>query len=89
MKLAMSVGQNKHYLCHEIQPRHFMQSATKGGIAKNVVRDAFEYIVAHFDQAFENVAQVLPDDFPFSLHELVKASADEKRKLIEQYCQEL
>lgn len=88
MKLAMSVGQNKHYLCHEIQPRHFMQSATKVGIAKNIVRDAFDYIIAHFDQAFENVVQVLPHDFPFSLHELVKASADEKRKLIEQYCQE-
>ncbi|MGU3575608.1 type II toxin-antitoxin system HipA family toxin [Brucellaceae bacterium C25G] len=89
MKLAMSVGQNKHYLCHEIQPRHFMQSAIKTGVSKMIMRDAFDYIMTHCETAFEDIVTVLPDDFPFSLHRLVKAFALEKLKLIEQYSKTL
>jgi len=32
LRLAMSVGDNRHYTVHEIQPRHFLQTAKRAGI---------------------------------------------------------
>jgi serine/threonine-protein kinase HipA len=42
MKLAMAVGDNRHYVIDGITPRHFVQTAAKAGIAASAVRALLE-----------------------------------------------
>lgn len=41
-KLAMSVGKNRHYLIHQVLPRHFMQTAEQAGISLKSVATIIE-----------------------------------------------
>jgi serine/threonine-protein kinase HipA len=42
MKLAMSVGDNRHYRIDEILPRHFYQTSEQAGLSKSLVRKAID-----------------------------------------------
>ncbi len=41
-KLAMSIGKNRHYLIHQVLPRHFMQTAEQAGISLKSVATTIE-----------------------------------------------
>lgn len=73
MKLAMSVGENRHYRIDDIQPRHFFQSAARAGIAKSVVDDAIDAVVTRMDGALSSLEDGLPADFPQELHASIGA----------------
>ncbi|MDM7852507.1 type II toxin-antitoxin system HipA family toxin [Pseudochrobactrum kiredjianiae] len=75
MKLAMSVGRNRHYRIDQIQPRHFMQMAAVANIPESVVRTAMAHVVEFGALAFEAVANKLPADFPEEIHTSVNAAA--------------
>lgn len=46
MGLAIALGDRNHYKVSEIQHRHFLQSSERAGLAKQLVRNATEDIVA-------------------------------------------
>lgn len=68
MKLAMAVGDRRHYRIAEIQPRHFLQTAAKTGLPKSLVQQTMEEITAAADDALNRVEQELPADFPEAVH---------------------
>ena len=39
MKVALAVGDSRHYVIQEIMPRHFVQTAAKSGIPASVSND--------------------------------------------------
>lgn len=41
VKLAMAVGDKRHYRLHEIQPRHFYQTGQKAGLRKEDIDELF------------------------------------------------
>ena len=55
-KLAMSIGKNRHYLIHQVLPRHFMQTAEQAGISLKSVATTIEELR---DTAKKSVAAVI------------------------------
>lgn len=55
-KLAMSFGKNRHYLIHQVLPRHFMQTAEQAGISLKSVAATIEELR---DTAAESVSNVI------------------------------
>lgn len=72
MKLAMSVGTNRHYRIGEIQERHFVQTGAAAGLPRVLVRDALDEMAATAGDAIEQVESELPSDFPAAIHDAVK-----------------
>ena len=75
MKLAMSVGDNNHYRIHEIQPRHFQQTATRAGLADGMVELALSQVSDALPDAIANVCRSLPDGFPQDLRDTIAEGA--------------
>lgn len=63
-KLAMAVGDSRHYVVETIMPRHFRQTAAKAGIDSSVVSAVFEEIQAAAPAAIAQVTASLPKAFP-------------------------
>ncbi len=72
MKLAMSVGTNRHYKIGEIQRRHFSQTGEEAGLPRTLVRDAIEETAARANQAMAQIESELPADFPAAIHSAVE-----------------
>ena len=70
-KLAMSVGEDRHYRIDEIQRRHFEQSGALAGMPKSLVKQAIEEIEARAPAALAKVEKALPKDFPEAIHQSV------------------
>jgi serine/threonine-protein kinase HipA len=71
MKLAMSVGNNRHYVVDEIAARHFVQSAEKAGIGKKVTIEVIDDVLSVVPHATQTVIDGLPTDFPPAIVEAV------------------
>ena len=67
MKLAMAVGNNRHYTLKSISGRHFVQSAEKGGLGHKIALDVIDDILNNGPKAVERVIAGLPSDFPAAL----------------------
>lgn len=75
MKLAMSVGDSRHYRLDEIRGRHFVQTAVRAGLSKKVAAETLGEVSASTKAAFDTVGGKLPDNFPTKLHASIKAGA--------------
>jgi serine/threonine-protein kinase HipA len=72
MKLAMSVGNSRHYRMEEIRGCHFLQTAERAGLPKSLARDALEEVAAAAAGAIQKVETELPAGFPDEIHPAVK-----------------
>jgi len=82
MKLAMSVGDNRHYVLHTIHPRHFVQSAEQAGVPGRVAESAMDALQERLPIAMERVATHLPSDFPKQLRSSVYSGIEERLKIM-------
>jgi serine/threonine-protein kinase HipA len=82
MKLAMSVGENRHYHIDEIQPRHFQQTAQRVGVPEGMAGMALEQISDAFPRALESVCASLPADFPAELRDSIADGALKRLRVI-------
>jgi serine/threonine-protein kinase HipA len=64
MKLAMAVGNNRHYRINTIVPRHFEESAALARLPKRSVERVFEELRDTAIAATEAVMKSLPPNFP-------------------------
>ena len=71
MKLAMAIGNSRHYRHHEIMPRHFLQSAAQGGMPAATVQAIFDELKADMPAALDAVYNDLPYDFPEDLRDSI------------------
>jgi serine/threonine-protein kinase HipA len=71
MRLAMSVGTNRHYRIGEIRGRHFVQTGKAASLAESVVLATIEEMAETAKRALQKVENTLPTDFPPALHESV------------------
>lgn len=83
MKLAMSMGDNRHYRIDEIAARHFAQTADKAGLPKALVRQAIEGVASGMPKAIDQLEAELPAGFPLALHEAVKAGTLARLRVLE------
>ena len=85
MKLALAVGNNRHYVIHELLPRHFLQTAVKKGIAATVVRKTFDEILEAEEAAITNVVNNLPKGFPQDLAESIVAGLRGRLRVVREH----
>jgi serine/threonine-protein kinase HipA len=71
LKLAMSVGDNRHYHLHEILPRHYFQTAKKAGVSDTVVETALGHTADRLPAAIEAACAKLPDSFPADIRDSI------------------
>ncbi len=83
MKMALAVGQNRHYVVTEIMPRHFEQTAAKSGIPASVVRSIFDEILESGQAAISKVLDDLPAAFPEKLTESIMGGLRSRLRLVE------
>jgi serine/threonine-protein kinase HipA len=82
MKLAMSMGDSRHYVLDRIAGRHFRQTAKKAGVPNALVEEAIGEIREHAEPALRAVEALLRADFPESIHMAVSRSVRERLKLL-------
>lgn len=75
MKLAMSVGDNRHYHIHEIQPRHFRQTAERAGMPEDMVDLALDQISENLPAAIERICATLHAGFPSDIRDSIAGAA--------------
>jgi len=73
VKLAMSVGNNRHYALHTIQGRHFVQTAQSAGLSGALAQQALHEIASEHASAFAAVEAQLPAAFPQQIHTTIMA----------------
>lgn len=85
MKLAMAVGDRRHYVIGTITPRHFMQTATSAGVPAALVQDIFDELVNTVPAAIDKVLSGLPADFPEPLAESITKGVRQRLRMFTQY----
>ncbi len=85
MKLAMSVGTNRHYRIDEIHARHFIQICDKAALPKSLVQTVIEEIAAKTDSAVAQIGNGLPADFPEEIHISVKTALETRLRGLVHY----
>lgn len=81
-KLAMSVGNKRHYPVDNIMPRHFLQTAELAGIGAPLMRTTFEDLSARAEKQVDAVIASLPPNFPDQLLSSVKAAIKKRARLL-------
>ncbi len=83
MRLAMSVGDSRHYILDTILPRHFIQSADNAGMPASVVQGAMSELQELAPKAIASVRANLPEDFPEAICTSIFGGMERRLKLIE------
>ncbi|GGL36074.1 type II toxin-antitoxin system HipA family toxin [Caulobacter rhizosphaerae] len=64
MKLAMAVGDKRHYRMADVAPRHFVQTGVAAGVAAQAVRSLLAQLAQDGPPALDQVLAQLPEGFP-------------------------
>jgi serine/threonine-protein kinase HipA len=81
MKLAMVAGKNRHDVVDRILPRHFVQTAGKGGIGGSEVEAILADLADMGEGAIDRVRSALPRGFPEDLTQSVVGGMRKRLKL--------
>lgn len=82
MKMAMSVGDSRHYRMDEIKGRHFIQTASRAGLAAALASEVLLEVADTANLAISRFEEQLPRDFPGEIHASVKAALMERLKSV-------
>ncbi len=81
-KLAMAVGENRHYRVNTIQPRHFSQTARSAGMPTAVADELLAEMAGATPRALDEVARALPPGFPATLVDRIAQGARRRLRTI-------
>ena len=79
MKLAMAIGNNRHYVVHTLVGRHFVQTAKSCGLPDKTVRGIIDQLADTAGASIDATMAKLPKDFPQAMTEQIAVGA--KRRL--------
>ena len=86
-KLAMAVGNSRHYAVDSVMPRHFVQTAAKAGIGVRLVTAILDELRARAPAAVERVTASLPKAFPAEVADTISNGFEARvRRLEEASC---
>jgi serine/threonine-protein kinase HipA len=73
MKLAMAVGDSRHYTINSITERHFVQTAAKASLGTNMTIEVIDDLLENGEAALERIVVALPSDFPEKIAQSIAA----------------
>jgi serine/threonine-protein kinase HipA len=68
IKMAMFVGNNRHYRMDEIRGNHFIQTAQRAKLPDYIAKEALEEVSSMARKAMQDIEKKLPPDFPEEVH---------------------
>lgn len=71
MRMAMSIGDSRHYRFDQIHGGHFVQTAMRAGLSRKRATDIIEEIAAIVPDALDTAANALPREFPPAIVDIV------------------
>jgi serine/threonine-protein kinase HipA len=84
MKLAMAVGDKRHYVVNTVMPRHFLQTAARCGLSAEFAQGILDEIQAGADNAIAAALTGLPAGFPEALSASIIGGIRRRLQLIAQ-----
>jgi len=78
LKLAMAIGNNRHYIVNEIMPRHFFQSAEAAGVQTEQAMALLHELEQNAAAGMQRAVQAMPDDFPAAIYEPIQEAVQAK-----------
>ena len=81
MRLAMAVGDSRHYRLREIAPRHFVQTASSAGMPKATVYAILGELANVLPHALDTVFASLSAGFPASVRDTIAEGAHQRLKI--------
>ena len=82
MKLAMSVGDGRHYKIDDIEGRHFIQTVKRAGLPESLANDTLQEIARAAGDAMKMIEKHLPDGFPEEIHHSVTDGVNSRLRKI-------
>ena len=82
-RLALAVGDNRHYAIGTILPRHFAQTAAREGVPAHAIDEICRELSEGAESAMESVLASLPRDFPADLVDSVTGGLRRRLRPIE------
>lgn len=79
-RLALAFGTKPHYPIRQIGPRHFLQTAAKAGMGRQVVESIIQELMEISTSAVDSVLSKLPKKFPGQVASSIAAGI--KRRLL-------
>lgn len=81
-KLAIAVGDKRHYGVDTIVPRHFIQTAERSSVPGTVIEEICADLAATADKAIDTTLAALPKDFPEKLAASITGGMRNRLKLL-------
>ncbi len=82
-RMAMAVGDRRHYRVDSIIPRHFYQTGAKAGLDEETIRGLFAQLVADAPEAIPATKASLPRGFPKDLANSIFTGFNSRLRLLE------
>ena len=82
-RLALAVGDNRHYAIDTILPRHFAQTAAREGVPAHAIDEICRELAEGAEPAMETVLASLPGDFPADLADSIASGFRRRLRPIE------
>ena len=83
MRLAMAVGDRRHYVLDTILPRHFLQTAKRCGVSSALIQDVFLDIAETAPAAIDKALAELPQGFPAHIADSIIGGLRRRLKSLE------
>ena len=84
-RLALSVGDKRHYIMAGILPRHFAQTVAREGMHPQVIHDICAELADTAETSIAATLESMPEDYPAELAESVTGGIRERLRLIERF----
>lgn len=84
-RLAMAFGTKPHYQVRQIAPRHFFQTAAKGGVGRQVIESVIQELLDGSIAAVDSVLSKLPRRFNEQVASSVAAGIKRRLLLLKKY----
>ena len=81
-RLAMSFGAKPHYQIRQIAPRHFLQTAERSGIGKQVVTSLIDELCNEASAAVDRVISELPARFPGQIADSICGGIERRLRIL-------
>ncbi len=78
MKLAMAIGDSRHYVVMRIAPRQFVQTGATSGLPADAVRRMLEELADTGAERIDRAIENLPAEFPVKISESVSNAAKDR-----------
>ncbi len=80
MKLAMAIGNNRHYAVHTIVGRHFVQTAKSCGLSDKMVKEVIQELIDTTASGIDQTLSHLPEGFPETIAASISSGVRQRLK---------